>query len=166
MEDKFILDVCCGGKAFWFNKMHPNVIYQDIRKEEKGFLKTRLNYEVKPDIINDFRDMKNFCDKRFKLIIFDPPHMLTGKAGTGFMCQKYGSLNKKTWKEDLKKGFDECWRVLEDYGILIFKWSSVSIKLGEVLKIFDKQPLFGHPTGKNGNTMWFCFMKIPEVNYD
>ena len=34
-EDKFILDVCCGGKAFWFNKNHPNTIYQDIRTEEK-----------------------------------------------------------------------------------------------------------------------------------
>ncbi|GAG16600.1 unnamed protein product, partial [marine sediment metagenome] len=25
--DKKILDVCCGGRTFWFNKKHPDTVY-------------------------------------------------------------------------------------------------------------------------------------------
>lgn len=163
MCNKFILDVCCGGRTFWFDKIQPNTIFQDIRKEAAGFILERPNFEISPDVIGDFKKLE-YLDKSFKLVVFDPPHMLQGKAGNGWMAKKYGSLNKTSWREDLEKGFKECWRVLEDYGILIFKWSSVSIKIGDVLKLFDKRPLFGHPTGKNGNTIWVCFMKIPEQN--
>lgn len=159
--NKLILDACCGGRTFWFDKENPNVLFQDIRKEEKGFCKERPEFTVQPDVMGDFRSM-SYPDKSFKLVVFDPPHMLEGKAGNGWMVKKYGSLSKATWKYDLKRGFDECWRVLEDNGILIFKWSSISVKIGEVLKLFEKRPLFGHPTGKNGNTMWVCFMKLPE----
>jgi len=33
MSKKFILDACCGGKMFWFNKEHPNVMFADNRTE-------------------------------------------------------------------------------------------------------------------------------------
>lgn len=162
-NNKFILDPTCSGRMMWFNKNHPNVIYGDIRKEEKGFIKERPNFEINPDEVMDFRDLK-FIDKSFKLIIFDPPH-IKFRGYKSWASQKYGSLDKETWAADLKKGFDECWRVLEDYGTLIFKWSverdSRSIKIKDVLNLFDKEPLFGHTTGKSGNTMWMCFMKIP-----
>ena len=45
-KDKFILDACCGGRCFWFNKEHPNTLYVDIRKEGKGFIEARPNFEV------------------------------------------------------------------------------------------------------------------------
>ena len=160
MKDKFILDVCCGGKAFWFNKNHPNTIYQDIRTEPKGFIEARPNYNVSPDVIGDFRDLK-FKDKSFKLVIFDPPHLLAA-GEKSWLRQKYGILNKETWKEDLTQGFKECFRVLDDYGVLIFKWNETSIKVKEVLSCFPIQPLFGHPTAKQGKTKWFTFMKIPK----
>ena len=32
-DEKFILDVTCGGRSMWFNKKHPNAIYTDIREE-------------------------------------------------------------------------------------------------------------------------------------
>lgn len=159
MKNKFILDVCCAGRMFWFNKEHPNTIYNDIRKEEKGFIVARPNYEVNPDTMMDFRDLK-FPSRSFKLIVFDPPH-IHRIGNKSWMAQKYGML-KKTWREDLKKGFDECWRVLEDYGTLIFKWSESEISIKEVLSLFDKTPLFGHPTARSGNTKWFAFMKIPD----
>lgn len=163
-EDKFILDTCCGGRMFWFNKKHPAALYIDNRREEKGFIKERPNFEIQPDIIMDFRKLK-FPDKSFKLVVFDPPH-IKFRGYKSWAMQKYGSLNPKTWVADLKKGFDECWRVLEDHGILIFKWStekdSRSIKVKEILQLFQEEPLFGHTTGKSGNTMWICFMKIPE----
>ena len=33
MEDKFILDACCGSKMFWFDKKQPNTKFIDIRKD-------------------------------------------------------------------------------------------------------------------------------------
>lgn len=163
MQNKFILDACCGGRCFWFNKNDPNTIYQDIRKEVKGFIPERPNFEVNPDVLGDFRSMKHFKDKSFKLVVFDPPHMKGKKAGKGWMAKKYGSLDRHNWKEDLKKGFDECWRVLDDFGVLIFKWAETSIKTKEVLKCFKQKPLFGHPTARSGATKWLCFMKIPKT---
>lgn len=158
---KKILDVTCGGRTIWFNKFHPAAIYTDKRREKKGFVKERRLFEVEPDQIMDFRDLK-FPDKSFKLIVFDPPHMKEGKAGTGVFKKKYGALNRDTWVQDLQQGFDECWRVLEDDGILIFKWAETQIKVKDVLAIFGKDPLFGHPTGKNGKTHWMVFMKGSE----
>lgn len=160
MKDKFILDVCCGGRHFWFNKEHPNAIYQDIRVAEKGNIWQRPNHCVKPDMIGDFRKM-DFPDKSFKLIVFDPPHLTQG-GDTGWQVRKYGKLNKQTWQEDLSKGFKECWRCLDDFGVLVFKWNDFSIKHKDVLGCFDVEPLFGHPTAKSGKTKWFVFMKIPK----
>lgn len=160
MEDKFILDACCGGRMFWFNKQHPNVLYIDNRIAEKGHRRRCPNHEVQPDKIMDFRSLE-ITDKSFKLVVWDPPHIATfGK--TSDMKKTYGGLNKITWREDLKKGFNECWRVLEDYGILIFKWHEQEIKRKEVLSLFSEIPLFGHPSGSNSLTHWFCFMKIPN----
>jgi hypothetical protein len=53
-------------------------------------------------------------------------------------------------------------RVLEDYGILIFKWNDSSVKRKKVLETLGVQPLFGHPNGSKIPTHWFCFMKFPE----
>ncbi len=157
-KNKFILDACCGGRCFWFNKHHPNALYLDKRKEEKGFAKERPNFEVNPDIIGDFTNLP-FPDKKFKLVVWDPPH-IKRLGNQSWMSQRYGMLGND-WEKVLKAGFDECWRVLEDQGILIFKWSEAEIKVKKVLALFDKDPLFGHTTGRAGNTKWMCFMKIP-----
>lgn len=154
---KKILDVCCGSRMFWFNKQHPDAIYIDKREYSKGFDKSRPNRELHPDMIMDFRKL-DFPDKSFKLIVMDPPHLI-GKEDSCNMIKAYGSLNKETWKEDIKKGFDEAWRVLEDDGILIFKWNESSIKRKEILEVIGIEPLFGHPNGSKIPTHWFCFMK-------
>lgn len=159
-EEKFILDACCGGRMFWFNKKHPNTTYIDIRRDGKGVFKSRSNFEVQPDIKMDFRDLK-FPDKSFKLVVWDPPHMKTLSETSQFR-KKFGSLNAITWQKDLTTGFNECWRVLEDYGVLIFKWNEEEIKLKEVLENFSKEPLFGHTTGSKNKTHWLCFMKISK----
>ena len=158
--EKFILDACCGSRMFWFQKNQPNTIFQDIREYDKGYIDNRPNRELHPDKIGDFRKM-DFKDKTFKLIVFDPPHLI-GKGMGSRMTRTYGELNKDTWKEDIKKGFEECWRVLDDFGVLIFKWNDSSVKRKEVLETIGKTPLFGHPNGSKIPTHWFCFMKIPE----
>jgi hypothetical protein len=160
VNGKFILDACCGGRMFWFDRKHPNALYIDKRQENKGFIRLRPSYSVEPDYIADFRDMP-FPEKSFKLVVFDPPQLLT-LGEKSWMRQKYGVLDKNTWQEDLTKGFNECWRVLEDYGILIFKWNESEIKLKEVLALFPETPLFGHTTSPRNNTHWLCFMKIPQ----
>ena len=45
LENKFILDACCGCRMMWNNKQHPNVLYMDIRKEEKGKDASKGKYE-------------------------------------------------------------------------------------------------------------------------
>jgi hypothetical protein len=160
--NKKILDACCGSRMFWFNKKQPNTIFIDNREYNKGFIDNRQNRELHPDMIMDFRKLE-FPDKSFKLVVMDPPHLIGKKDGCR-MTKTYGSLNKETWKEDIKKGFDECMRVLEDYGILIFKWNESSIKRKEILEVLKVEPLFGHPNGSKIPTNWFCFMRFPELN--
>lgn len=158
-KDKCILDACCGGRMFWFNKTHPNVLYVDNRRREKGYSKFRPNHTVLPDEEVDFRNMP-YKDKSFKLVVFDPPHIF-GKENS-LINQYYGSLDKETWREDIKRGFDECWRVLDDYGVLVFKWNEVRIPKKDILLLIERQPLFGHQVGGRMQTHWMCFMKIPK----
>lgn len=158
-KDKFILDACCGGRMFWNDKHHPDTIYIDNRIAKKGHRKHRPNHEVKPDMVMDFRKM-DFPDKRFKLIVWDPPHLKT-LGETSDMRKSYGCLNNETWQSDLKRGFKECWRVLDDHGVLIFKWNESEISVKAVEKLFSETALFGHPSGTKSKTHWLTFMKIP-----
>ena len=163
-EKKFILDACCSNRQMWFNKQHPNTIYIDNRKEPKGFISFSPNVDIQPDKIMDFRDLK-FDNKSFKLIAWDPPHIVSN-CKTGAIVKKYGALNPLTWEADLKQGFNELWRVLDDYGLLIFKWSICKIPIKNILALFHTQPLFGHTTGSKNTTRWMTFMKIPEESHD
>lgn len=164
MIDKKILDACCGGRMMWFNKKHPNAIYIDNRKMSKGGIEGHPNFKVDPDMVMDFRKMK-FKDESFSLVVFDPPH-LTSLSKSSWMAKKYGILDESNWKEYIKQGFDECWRVLKPNGVLIFKWSEAesskarSKTVTQVLEVIGREPLFGHKSGKTSKTHWLTFMKI------
>ncbi|EAD5866343.1 class I SAM-dependent methyltransferase [Listeria monocytogenes] len=148
-----ILDACCGSRMFWFNRTNKNVTFMDNRELETELCDGR-KLVVKPDIVADFRSMP-FDTNTFHLVVFDPPHLL--KAGEkSWLAKKYGKLDQKTWQEDIKKGFSECMRVLRTNGTLIFKWNEEQIKLSEILKIIDFEPLFGN---KRSKTHWLVFMK-------
>lgn len=104
----------------------------------------------------DFRNMP-YQDNTFKVVVFDPPHL--NQAGvTSWLAQKYGVL-PKNWIPYLKQGFDECMRVLETDGLLVFKWNENQIKLSDVLKVFGKKPLLGDRRGK---TRWMIFIKTQD----
>lgn len=148
-----ILDVCCGSRMFHFDKYNREVLYMDIRKEFE-VLPTGHVIDVNPDVGNDFRDMP-FASESFYLVIFDPPHLI--KAGeTSWLAKKYGKLDKRTWGEDIKQGFNECMRVLKVNGTLIFKWNEEQVKLTEILKVLDHQPIIGN---KRAKTHWLVFFK-------
>jgi len=157
ISDKLILDACCGGKHFWFDKNNPNALFMDIRQVSPGSISLQPNWSVSPDLIGDYRDM-NFQDGSFRLVVWDIPHKL--KYDSGIITMKYGYLGD-TWKDDLLRGFNEIWRVLKTEGVLIFKYSDLDIPVSEMLSIFPHRPLFGTKTKKGvNNTFWFCFMKI------
>ena len=140
---------------FWFDKHHPDVLFADIRSETHKLCDGRT-LEIKPDMEIDFRAMP-FEDCSFKMVVFDPPHLKDLGQNT-WMAQKYGVL-LPTWETDIQAGFDECMRVLEPNGVLIFKWNEIQIKLSKVLEIIKHKPLFGHTSGKHGRTIWLAFMK-------
>ena len=154
-----ILDAACGSKMFYFDKDNKDILFSDIRRENHTLCDGRA-LEINPDIVMDFTKM-DFPDEKFKLVVFDPPHMKTlGK--TSWMAKKYGVLNCD-WRKVIVDGFEECWRVLDTDGVLIFKWSDVDIKVSDILKLFKQRPLFGHRTMINNRTIWLCFMKLSPV---
>ena len=159
-DGKKILDVCCGSRMFWFDKENPLVIFGDNRELEDTLCDGR-KLLIKPDVKLDFRKL-TYADESFKLVVFDPPHL--EKLGkTSWMAKKYGVL-ENTWRDDIKQGFSECFRVLEDSGILIFKWNEQQIMVSEILKLTNYKPLFGHKSGKLQKTHWLCFIKLNSEN--
>lgn len=158
---KTILDACCGGKMFYFDKHDPRVLFQDIREAETTLCDGR-HFEVKPDVIGDFTNMP-YPDESFSMVVFDPPHLTTDSSG--WQKIKYGSLNSD-WPTLISQGFSECFRVLKEGGFLIFKWNETNIKVSEVLKLTPYKPVFGHISGKRANTHWICFMKEDSVAID
>lgn len=172
-ENVTILDACCGGKMFYFDKNDSRVLFQDIREVETSLCDGRL-FEIKPDVVGDFRSMK-FSDGSFSLVVFDPPHLLrnTGNSKfadiygslnpkakpTGWQQIKYGAPGKTDWQDTLRLGFKECFRVLKEGGFLIFKWNDTDIPVSKILELTDRKPILGHKSGKQAKTHWILFMK-------
>ena len=154
---KPILDVCCGARMFWFDKNNPNVLFCDNRQVEVVANDGR-RFEVKPDILCDFTDLP-FPDESFKHVVFDPPQLLY--AGRGGQMALHYTFLPKNWQPLIRKGFDECWRVLETYGTLIFKWSEHDIPVKKLLEVIEHEPLYGHKSGKRAMTHWLSFVKLP-----
>ena len=152
---KRVLDACCGSRMFYFDKENPDVVFADNRELETTLCDGRTLL-IKPDVKMDFRNMP-YQDNTFKVVVFDPPHL--NQAGvTSWLAQKYGVL-PKNWIPYLKQGFDECMRVLETDGLLVFKWNENQIKLSDVLKVFGKKPLLGDRRGK---ARWMIFIKTQD----
>jgi ubiquinone/menaquinone biosynthesis C-methylase UbiE len=155
---KPILDVCCGGKMFYADKNDSRVMFCDIRKLPRQKLSNGGYFEVAPDVQADFTNLP-FEDEKFKLIIFDPPHVNCGERS--FLYVKYGTL-RKNWKEALTKGFSECFRVLSAGGTLIFKWSDCRFALKEILELTPERTVITHrakSTSGKANTYFCVFYK-------
>ncbi len=110
---------------------------------------------IDPDQIADFRALP-FADETFALVVFDPPHTFSGEKG--WMAKKYGRL-ESTWRDDIRHGFAECFRVLAPAGTLIFKWNEHRVPVSTILKLTPCKPLFGQRCGTTARTHWIVFMK-------
>jgi len=175
--EETILDATCGGRSIWCEdqKDRDDTLYVDMREEAKGFIDEAVpeslrpnnpNYEVAPDDVQDYRDLP-YPDETFSLIVFDPPHIVRNdgmETLTGVMTKKYGSLHAETWQSDLRRGFEELFRVLKPSGTLVFKFADVDVDHSTVVGLAPQKPLFGTTTKntKNHTTRWFVFHK-PEV---
>lgn len=163
MTRQRVLDPCCGSRMMWFDRQHPDVVFGDCRSEtvtvtdrSHGNTSGTRTLRIEPDTLMDFTAIP-FEDGAFKLVAFDPPHLV--RAGSkSWLAAKYGKLSED-WRDDLRKGFAECFRVLDTDGVLIFKWNETQVKVREVLDLTPVQPLFGHPSGRKGLTHWYVFMK-------
>ena len=164
MSTQRVLDPCCGSRMFWFDKNNPEAIFGDIRRETMTLDRKGRSSQliVAPDEIMDFTALP-FPDERFHLVVFDPPHLDSSAGSKGWQVAKYGKLPKE-WRPMLSKGFSECFRVLAENGVLIFKWNETDISLREVLSVTPVKPLFGQTTTQSLKTHWIVFMKpLTEV---
>ena len=162
-----VLDPCCASRMMWFDRQNPDVVFGDQRSEtivvtdrSNGRENGTRTLRIEPDTLMDFRAIP-YPDNTFRLVAFDPPHLHTA-GPRSWLAAKYGKLTDD-WREDLRRGFAECFRVLASDGVLVFKWNETQVKVKEVLALTPMQPLFGHPTGRKGLTHWLVFMKPNDL---
>ncbi|MGP5508872.1 class I SAM-dependent methyltransferase [Pseudomonas helleri] len=139
----------------WFDKKDQRALFGDIRDEEHLLCDGRV-LKVEPEVIMDFRQLP-FPDATFSMVVFDPSH-LTRAGRDSWLRAKYGILTDD-WRDDIAKGFAECFRVLKPGQFLIFKWNETQVRVREILALTGEQPLFGHKSGKREKTHWITFMK-------
>lgn len=158
-----ILDACCGSRMMWFQRDHDDTVFADARRLSTTVVDRSHGREdgtrsliVAPDVVSDFRSLP-YRDGQFALVAFDPPHLERAGAKS-WLAAKYGKLGND-WREDLRKGFAECFRVLRADGVLVFKWNETQVKLSEVLALTPHLPLFGNKSGRKAGTHWLVFMK-------
>jgi hypothetical protein len=168
-QNKPILDATAGMRRMHFDRKNPNVLYID----EKA--------EVNPDVVADFKHLDFIASMSKKMVIFDPPHLIdtwqpNKDLDSRQFSQKFGLLKAETWQSDLRKGLLECWRVLDNYGVLLFKWSTHDKSVESIIKDLPFQPIIAevtrnnpsskHPNNKNSRfganaTLWVVYMKLP-----
>lgn len=154
-----VLDVCCGSRAFWFDKHDGRALFVDKRSGVFPRVHSdtpRAPVVVVPDWQGSFTELP-YQDETFYHVIFDPPHIVDSSAN-GNVAKYYGVL-KGEWREELRKGFAECFRVLRPCGTLIFKWNELNIPVREILALTPEKPLYGHKSGKLSKTHWVAFLK-------
>jgi hypothetical protein len=146
----------------WFDRHRPDVIFGDCRREtiivadhSRGNASGSRVLRIEPDVLLDFRALP-YPDGSFCLVVFDPPHLISA-GPKSWLAAKYGRLSDD-WRDDLRQGFAECFRVLDDRGTLIFKWSEIQIPLRDVLALTPHRPLFGNRSPARSGTHWIVFM--------
>lgn len=157
-----VLDVCCGSRMFWFDKADSRAVFIDKRREtylqpnptSAGGMRSIV---IDPDLVADFTDLP-FPDGRFSLVVFDPPHQARREGQGGWVAKTYGMLGAD-WRDEIRRGFSECFRVLSAGGTLVFKWNESEIPVAEILALTSVRPLFGNRCGKSARSHWIVFVK-------
>jgi ubiquinone/menaquinone biosynthesis C-methylase UbiE len=154
-----VLDACCGRRMFWFDKRDPRAVFIDKRNEtyvHKQKARKDHMIAIQPDMVADFTNLP-FPDNTFACVVFDPPHIIA-ESITGSMHKYYGVLSGD-WQSMIRKGFEECFRVLRPEGTLVFKWNEYSVPLQEILALTPQKPLVGNRRATTSKTHWVLFLK-------
>lgn len=158
-----VLDPCCGSRMWWFDKSDSRALFGDRRSEiltvadrSHGRADGTRTLRIEPDVALDFRALP-YPESSFHLVAFDPPHLVRAGAKS-WMAAKYGKMGSN-WRDDLRAGFRECFRVLRPHGVLVFKWNETQVKIREILELAPTSPLFGNTSGRKSGTHWIVFMK-------
>ena len=156
-----VLDACCGSRMMWYDRKDDRAVFVDKRREtwQRPPSETHPKGDtivIDPDHVADFTALP-FPDATFWHVVFDPPHFVRS-GEPGFLAKTYGWL-PGDWREMLRGGFAECFRVLRPGGTLVFKWTDTDTPLREVLALTPERPLYGHKTGAKARTHWVAFLK-------
>jgi len=146
---------------FWFDRQDVRAVFVDKRREshtltDKSSKGGTRELIIDPDMQADFTALP-FADETFALVIFDPPHLIRN-GRKGWLAKKYGKL-EGDWREELRQGFVECFRVLKPEGTLIFKWNEHEIPVSQILALTPERPLLGNRCGKTSKSHWIVFSK-------
>jgi hypothetical protein len=145
-----ILDLTAGNRAIWFDKNHPRAVYLDKRAE------------VNPTVVCDTREIPESVGSRFNLVVFDPPHLNTGKNSNMSKC--YGHHTTAEILETIEKTAHQAHKISAPHALMAFKWNDHDIRLERVLKLMPQwEPLFGHCTNKDrprSKTYWVMLRRM------
>ena len=150
---------------FWFDRGDPRAMFGDVRNEthtlkDASSTGGARQLAIAPDMVLDFRALPFPADS-FHLVVFDPPHLVRN-GRSGWLAKKYGKLGED-WREDIRAGFAECFRVLKPFGTLIFKRNEHEIPVSHILALTPEAPMFGNRCGKTAKSHWIVFMKAAHV---
>lgn len=144
-----ILDLSAGNRAIWYNKNHPMAIYLDKRAS------------VKPTIVCDTRSIPKNVGHGFDLVVWDPPHLNTGKKSN--MAKSYGHHTTAEILDTIEKTQWQVYKITKPEALIAFKWNTHDIKLERIFDLLSPQwePLFGHLTkdGPRSQTYWVMFRR-------
>jgi len=175
-----IVDLTAGNRTYWKKgtKHLSGVTYCDIESQ----------LEIKPDKIEDFRKT-TFEDGSVDVIFLDPPHLwrhskcpsiftvpnrivmkeVFGKTWGERPPRYYGWDKFKTEKElmeAIRLLVIECYRILENHGLIWLRWSEICIPYKEILKLFSnlfkecfRLPISSTYKSSRYQTIWACFIK-------
>lgn len=156
-----VLDVCCGSRMFWLDRNNRRAVFVDTRQENHSLKDVSSTggfreLVISPDIVADFTALP-FQTDHFSIVVFDPPHLVRN-GRSGWLAKKYGKL-EGDWKEMIRRGFAECFRVLKPEGTLVFKWNEHEIPTSQILALTPERPLIWQRCGKQSKTHWMVFIK-------
>jgi len=153
-----ILDLTAGKRAIWFNKKDDRATFIDIRPE------------VSPDFISDSSNLPMKNNNGYNLIVFDPPHVNTGKGrsrGTkkNSFQDYYGHFTTAEIKSLIRGGAREAHRVSLPGALMAFKWNDHDYKLKDILFMMEDwwEPLFGQRVARrtkhSSSTYWVMLIR-------